>query len=330
MSHPSSSRDTSNERVNPFAFMRIKDNKILNSIEGRFNCKKCGKSRKFYCYSCFIPVGNLHKIIPTANIPIKIDIIKHKQEIDGKSTSGHAAIICPDKCTVYIYPDIPDYSVEEGVVLIYPGSGSFTVTQIFNENILLNKTKSNNFGFPNGFNMGTLLRTRLEESEYKKGVSLVDKQYTYDNLPIKKAVFIDSTWNQSRSIFKDERVSRLKQVVLQNRASQFWRHQKGSPRWYLATIEAIHQFLLEIHVSAWGIDRSYKGLKNLDICPEFYKYVVEKDSNIEMWETGPYNGQYDNLLFFFTNMYELIHKHYDHNKLKSYKRPINLVTRTLD
>lgn len=330
MSHPSASSDTS-ERVNPFSFMKINDNKILNNIKGRFKCTKCGKSRKFYCYSCLLCVGDLHKIIPTVTIPITIDIIKHKQEIDGKSTSGHAAIICPDKCTVYIYPNIPDYTLEEGTVLIYPGSGSFTVTQIFNENISLDKTKSNNFGFPSGFNMGTLLRTKLEESEHKKGVSLVDKQYTYDNLPIKKAVFIDSTWNQSRSIFKDEKLSRLKQVVLQNRASQFWRHQKGSPRWYLATIEAIHQFLLEIHVNAWGLGRSYKGLINLDVCPEFYKYVEEKDDTYDqMSKTGPYNGQYDNLLFFFTNMYELIHKHYDHNELKSYKRPINLIARTLD
>ena len=41
-------------------------------------------------------------------------------------------------------------------------------------------------------------------------------------------------------------------VVLQSRISQFWRHQNGSPRWYLATIEAIHQFLVELHTLAWS------------------------------------------------------------------------------
>jgi hypothetical protein len=40
-------------------------------------------------------------------------------------------------------------------------------------------------------------------------------------------------------------------IVLQSRTSQFWRHQNGSPRWYLATIEAIHQFLVELHTAAW-------------------------------------------------------------------------------
>ncbi|KAL5282673.1 DTWD1 family protein [Megaselia abdita] len=318
--HPS----IESERINPFKFMKIDDNTMLNQIEGRFICPKCTKSRKFYCYTCFIPVGDL--ILPKVSIPIFIDIIKHKQEIDGKSTSGHAAVICPNKCKVYSYPNIPDYSNEEGVVLIYPGKDSITVTQIFNENIVL-KYQNENFGLPQGFNMGTLLRTRLEEVKCPNIVSLTGEHfYTYENLPIKKAVFIDSTWNQSRSIFKDERISCLKQIVLQNRVSQFWRHQKKSPRWYLATIEAIHQLLLEIHANAWGINRNYKGLQNLGICPEFYKFLEEKDVfKNDMFEASPYNGQYDNLLFFFINMYDLIHKHYDHNLLKSYRRPINLI-----
>lgn len=321
MSHPS---ETCEERINPFENMKIKDNQILNEIVGRFKCEKCGKSRKFYCYSCFKAVGDLEKFLPKVQLPIFIDIIKHKQEIDGKSTSGHAAVICPEKCKVYNYPEIPDYSKEEGVVLIYPGRDSFTVTQIFKENISLNR--SENFGLPQGFNMGTLLRTRLEEIQLDESKS--NKHiYTFENLPIKKAVFIDSTWNQSRSIFKDTKISSLKQVVLQNRASQFWRHQKGSPRWYLATIEAIHQFLLEIHVNAWGLDKNYRGLDNLEISSEFYKYLELKEprDNNEDHQTCPYNGQYDNLLFFFTNMYDLIHKYYDHNELKSYRRPWNLI-----
>lgn len=37
-------------------------------------------------------------------------------------------------------------------------------------------------------------------------------------------------------------------MVIQSRVSQFWRHQHGSPRWFLATIEAVHQFLVELHI----------------------------------------------------------------------------------
>lgn len=42
-------------------------------------------------------------------LPLKIDIIKHRKEIDGKSTAAHAAILSPDDVSVYTYPDIPDY-----------------------------------------------------------------------------------------------------------------------------------------------------------------------------------------------------------------------------
>lgn len=81
-------------------------------------------------------------------------------------------------------------------------------------------------------------------------------------------------------------------VKLQIRLTQFWRHQKGSPRWFLATIEAIHQLLVEYTESE---DKPNKSIRN-----------------------------YDNLLFFFRFMYEKIHQLYEHDKLKSYRRPVNI------
>lgn len=84
---------------------------------------------------------------------------------------------------------------------------------------------------------GTLLKSRLCEVSDERDDNKQQLNYKLDNLPIKRAVFIDSTWNQCRAIFKDERLKRLRPIILQNRLSQFWRHQKGSPRWYLATIE---------------------------------------------------------------------------------------------
>jgi len=66
--------------------------------------------------------------------------------------------------------------------------------------------------------------------------------------PLVELFFIDSTWNQSRGIYKDQRLREIPCVVIQSRISQFWRHQHGSPRWFLATIEAVHQFLIELHI----------------------------------------------------------------------------------
>lgn len=111
------------------------------------------------------------------------------------------------------------------------------VDGIFDEHVRLETADELNI--PKGVNRGTLLKCRRNEvtnGEKVRNESL----YTLDNLPIRRAVFIDSTWNQSRGIYKDPRINRMRTVVLQNRLSQFWRHQKGSPRWFLATIEGMN------------------------------------------------------------------------------------------
>lgn len=260
-------------------------------------------------------------------MPVKIDIVKHHKETDGKSTSAHAAILAPHDVRIYEYPNIPDYSIETGVVLIYPSQSSVDVHSLFTGVQQLDTTQ--NYGMPIGQNVGTLLRFRLSTLKLDDTSTADAKQmycsYNFNNLPVKRAVFIDSTWNQSRSIYKDPRIRSLQCVVLQNRLSQFWRHQKGSPRWYLSTVEAVHQFLIEVHTYAWGLDPVYRGLDHLEISEPFLSENMrqsskEKHSEIDLLQ--PYNGQYDNLLFLFTHMYNLIHIYYDHHQLKAYKRPI--------
>lgn len=83
--------------------------------------------------------------------------------------------------------------------------------------------------------------------------------------------------------------------------------------------------MVELHVNAWGINRKYKGLDSLEVSLDFIRDdlivdVKDIDENTNLAE--PYNGQYDNLLFFFTHMYNLIHHYYDHNLLLAYRRPI--------
>lgn len=40
----------------PFRNLKINDSRILNTIEGRRKCEFCCKSRKFFCYTCCVPV----------------------------------------------------------------------------------------------------------------------------------------------------------------------------------------------------------------------------------------------------------------------------------
>lgn len=245
---------------------------------------------------------------------MKIDIIKHKHEIDGKSTAGHAAVLAFEDVNVYTYPNIPDYK-NENVVLIFPSQKAISISQLINSMNAcdINKLKEYQQApldeLPEGYNRTTLMKVIPKTRQDYNFISGNRK------IPIQKAVFIDSTWNQSKAIFKDERIKNIPSVVIQNRISQFWRHQKGSPRWYLATIEAIHQFLVEIHLHCWGLNPQYTGINNCftEQCLQQFKLLYS--DNIEA-----YNGQYDNLLYFFQHMYDLIHKYYQHEELYAYKR----------
>lgn len=182
-----------------------------------------------------------------------------------------------------------------------------------------------NYGLEKGFSIGTLLKMNLDEiisDEDKMKLDTEEQtetQYTLNNLPFKRAVFIDSTWKQCRGIYRDPRISSIKSCIIQNRKTKFWRHQKGAPDWYLATIEAIHQFLLEVHISAWGISQRYYDncLVDLQLDASFIpesKIVTDmSEINQENSLFKPYDGQYDNILFFFSFLYSLIHSLEDKN-----------------
>ncbi|XP_076246969.1 tRNA-uridine aminocarboxypropyltransferase 1 [Calliopsis andreniformis] len=277
----------------PFRHLKITDAQILDTIEGREKCGLCYRSRKFFCYSCCVPVIS-EEFFPRVKLPIKIDIVKHAREIDGKSTAIHAAILAPDDVRIFTYPDFPEILDKEETVLIFPSQTATSVESLFIKELKEGKSS-------------TTYRIKNE-------------------FPIKRAIFIDSTWHQTKAIYKDQRLRDLKCVILKSRISQFWRHQKKSPRWYLATIEAIHQFLVELHTCAFGVLEDYVSRESL-----FLNLMDEKNfvvSNVhqstnDLPETEQiYRGQYDDLLYFFKYMYEKIHTMYDHDRLHAYKRPL--------
>ncbi|XP_043504439.1 tRNA-uridine aminocarboxypropyltransferase 1 [Polistes fuscatus] len=269
----------------PFRNLKIDNAQILDTVEGRKICENCYRSRKFFCYTCFTPMID-EKYFPRLKLPVKIDIIKHRREIEGKSTAVHAAVLAPEDVKIYIYPDFPEMVKNEETVLIFPSKTAVSIGSL-----LVKEVKQD----------GKSFLERIGRNEY----------------PIKRAIFIDSTWHQTKSIYKDQRLRDLRCIILKSRMSQFWRHQKKSPRWYLATIEAIHQFLVELHTCAFDIVECTYREENKDN----FKIGELNTSNVSN-SNQKYDGRYDNLLYFFKYMYEKIHTIYDHEKLLAYKRPL--------
>ncbi|KAI5635350.1 DTW domain-containing protein [Phthorimaea operculella] len=300
------SPEARNRDDDPFEGLLIEAADPLSDLDSRSPCPRCGKSRMYFCYTCFVPVSPLEGRIPFCKLPIKVDIIKHRREIDGKSTAAHAAVLAPEDVTVYTFPEVPKYENDGRTVLLYPGTDARSVRELFTgKPSSVTYTEHRLAELPAGYNVGTLM-TKIFIKDTSSEIYHVDK------LPIDRVVLIDSTWNQSRGIFADERLQRIPKIVLQNRISQFWRHQKGSPRWYLSTVEALHQLMLELHLCAWGRSKSYTS-------PLTLNYPIHSENHPDC---QPYNGQYDNLLYFFKYLYEKLHKLYKHEDLMAYKRPM--------
>lgn len=252
----SSSLYTNKDDNDPFSSMKIDNASFLEDTCGRGSCPKCNKSRKYYCYNCYVAIAEISHRLPLLCLPVKIDIIKHPKEVDGKSTSAHAAVLAPSDVKVYTYPDIPCYDNEE-VLLIFPSKSAIP----------------------------------LQEWWHKKLQSHNKPDESFDNkmkLPFSKAVFIDSTWRQTKALYNDPRLKKLPSILLTSHRSLFWRYYEGKHETHLSTIEAVYYFLQELHSL---------------IHPE-----------------EPYYGQYDNILFFFKFMYFKIRTFYDPKKLKAYRQ----------
>jgi len=121
--------------------------------------------------------------------------------------------------------------------------------------------------------------------------SLEDNNAAFETIGgLKNIVFIDATWKQSRSISRDPVLSKLKRLKLTSRKTLFWRYQQFGDE-FLATIEAIYYALVD--------------------------YIRCKNS-------GKYDGEVDNLLFFYVHYYQLIQLTYRQNK-KQFRHKENYI-----
>lgn len=278
----SASLSDSTSKVNePLQNLHLASHEVLERAQtaGRSKCSKCSGSRMFYCYTCCSLVGVGQEEIPKVKLPLKIDIIKHPNETDGKSTAVHAKLIAPDDVSIYTYPCIPEYEDKRHeVVLVFPGPDSVTVEDITirllrladrDSPCLQDHPRSAEEPAPKRMKQDTTAEDGEVPSPKKEA-----KQERHKHI-LKRVVFIDSTWNQTNKIVTDERLQALLQVELKTRKTCFWRHQKGSPETYLSTIEAIYYFLIDFHQQCLSEE---------------------------------YHGEYDNLLFFYSYMYKLINK----------------------
>ena len=107
---------------------------------------------------------------------------------------------------------------------------------------------------------------------------------------IKRVVCIESVWQKANVVVNHPKIQHLPRAVISSHDTIFWRYQNISTT-CLSSIEAIYYFYKE------------------------YAMVMN----------GSYNGEYDDLLFFFTHIYRRVQDYYNENPDKTFLHKDNYI-----
>lgn len=238
--HQQSSQD-------PFADMHISPQECLMEAfqQERRTCPKCLSSAKFYCYNCYDPLVDRPQAIPKIILPLKVDVIKHRNEFSGKSTAVHARVLAPDHVRIIHFP----FSVNP----------ELTTTDLPVEEFL-------------GFDKArTLMLFPSKQSTTIEEIPDLEQ--------INRVVLVDGTWNHVPSMISHPAIQGIRHVKIDARLTKYWRYNKGDH--HLATVEALYYFLVDYMnaMKAKGhqrpdFDEQLKGLDNLLFFFAFFHRLV--------------------------------------------------------
>jgi hypothetical protein len=57
----------------PYKDFQLADRSWLDGLDKRIKCSKCGQPRKYFCYDCYVNLGD-EKLVPKIKLPIKVDM----------------------------------------------------------------------------------------------------------------------------------------------------------------------------------------------------------------------------------------------------------------
>ena len=106
---------------------------LSGAVKGE--CPTCHKKRLLYCADCAVAVTSVNEAtsvmsLPRVRLPLRLHILRGKEETPAKSTATHAAVLAPEDTTIYSLPDFPKYDDPKRVLLLFPSPKSCTVRQL--------------------------------------------------------------------------------------------------------------------------------------------------------------------------------------------------------
>ena len=92
----------------------------------RVACPQCSRRCVFFCESCHIPLG---VSLPAVRLPLRVEILRGKEETDARSTASALASLSPD-VRIWRLPAFPPNVNPSRTLLLYPSPTSVPVSSI--------------------------------------------------------------------------------------------------------------------------------------------------------------------------------------------------------
>lgn len=116
-----------------FDSLHLASQDVLSAAR-RGACPKCGRSRMHFCADCHVLAGLEQGDVPCVDLPMRLDIVKHPQEPNSKSTAIHAKVLAPGQTRIFDFPDFPEFDAAT-TVLAYPADDAIGVEDLPTEGI---------------------------------------------------------------------------------------------------------------------------------------------------------------------------------------------------
>uniref|UniRef100_A0AC35TV91 tRNA-uridine aminocarboxypropyltransferase n=1 Tax=Rhabditophanes sp. KR3021 TaxID=114890 RepID=A0AC35TV91_9BILA len=105
----------------------------LQHLKDKIVCSGCNKKRLYFCYDCHGYVGDVERMVPKVQLPVKVDIIKHPRERNGKSTAIHCKLLAGGDTRIFEPLHCPDYNEElkngGNIVIVFPSKRAIPINE---------------------------------------------------------------------------------------------------------------------------------------------------------------------------------------------------------
>ncbi|KAG0324246.1 DTW domain-containing protein 1 [Dissophora globulifera] len=281
--------DGSNKRhTSSFSQFDISSTDVLNTVE-KMHCPSCNKNVRYYCAKCLKLVNCPEGSVPQLKLPIKIDIIKHEQERDGKSTALHAKLLAPVDVEVYGWKDMPAYENVDRLLLLFPSPGAKRLSEIdpltFDKLVVIDGTWDQAKKMSSD---SSLLRMKRVTIAPHETLFWRHQRKTDDHLATIEAIYY---------FLREYHETYLSSVPCQPPATSA----EGST------------LVTTLPVEQEGDQHTSEASQTINLS-ERSKIISPHKEWIDSQKLGPYTNQFDDMLWFYKYFYELIQKTYRERK----------------